>query len=320
MDKNKNKSSGMSENVGENVNLKMNMNYLYNVDYFSPIWEKQDNNQNPFTKKNQQILCYKFSSASPLNSWKNIPGYQSFKLMTSYPGLLIGTGTLHQFGSNDETEMQKGKELPGKTGSLKFFKEDAYKLGFTLDYVYGLPFLPGSSLKGTLKSCFPQKEQTYEEKLLYAEYIFSLLPEESKKCFGSLEPSEKIKLIEELRDNIFEDNDIFLGSYPRLEKESTLFESDYITPHKSPLKNPIPIQILKVRPGIPFEFFFVLHDFCAGHGGAKQEDGSEVGNQQSVFSISAEQKLNLFKACILDVGIGAKTNVGYGNMLEVTES
>ena len=71
-------------------------------------------------------------------------------------------------------------------------------------------------------------------------------------------------------------------------------KSDYITPHKSPFKDPLPIQFLKLAPESTLKFFFKLKDGV----------------------ITAKQKLLLFKVILLDRGIGAKTNVGYGQFSE----
>ncbi len=58
-----------------------------------------------------------------------------FDVVTTYPGLLIGTGYTHE-KKNDE---------------------DAFKIGFFFDYTSGMPIIPGSSVKGLLRSAFPQR-------------------------------------------------------------------------------------------------------------------------------------------------------------------
>lgn len=89
---------------------------------------------------------------------------------------------------------------------------------------------------------------------------------------------------------------MFLGAYPdnKVNNESVYLASDFITPHKS-LKNPNPISFVKIKPGIGFKFHFLLKD---GH------------------NMSAEDKCYLFKRLILDLGVGAKTNIGYGKFEE----
>ncbi|MDR2473050.1 MAG: type III-B CRISPR module RAMP protein Cmr6 [Tannerella sp.] len=66
--------------------------------------------------------------------------------------------------------------------------------------------------------------------------------------------------------------------------------TDYITPHPDPLKNPKPIKFLKILPEVEVTFRFQLQNNL----------------------ITAAKKESLFRQILLDFGIGAKTNVGYG--------
>jgi CRISPR-associated protein Cmr6 len=73
-------------------------------------------------------------------------------------------------------------------------------------------------------------------------------------------------------------------------KDNIIFGSDYITSHYSDelngeFKNPNPIKFLKILPDVTFRFQFSLDD---------------------------EKLLEKFKEIILDFGLGAKTNTGYG--------
>jgi CRISPR-associated protein Cmr6 len=65
---------------------------------------------------------------------------------------------------------------------------------------------------------------------------------------------------------------------------------------ESMLKNPIPITFLKVLPDVEFSFNFILQDH--------QKIDEKL--------VSIKRKIALFKQILLDFGIGAKTNVGYG--------
>ena len=78
---------------------------------------------------------------------------------------------------------------------------------------------------------------------------------------------------------------------------------DYITPHKDEFSNPNPIQFMRVEPGVTFRFEFLLFDYIK-----KDETGKDN------ILVSAEKKKELFKLILLDFGIGAKTNVGYGQL------
>lgn len=204
---------------------------------------------------NDAIRDFSFKTASPVEKWRalQMKGYTDFQLCTQYPGLMIGTGNEH---------------------SLKM--DGAIKCGFSFDYTTGLPYIPGSSLKGALRACFPgdgKKEEISQE---YAAYIRALLDKEDVD-------------IEQLKENIFENRDIFLGAFPVIGVAGKkLLEMEFITPHTAgKFKNPNPISQIKVRPDVKFDFCFILSDDCS-------EDGTVI--------VSAEEKKKLFKS--IDSGYG----------------
>jgi len=183
-----------------------------------------------------------------------------FKLKVAYPGLLIGTGYFHGI-PNDNNDI---------------------KSGFYFDYISGYPVIPGSSVKGVLRSFF--EGEFLEEK---QEFIEDIL----KKRID----------IEILKDEIFEGidkkgnpitiykRDKFLDAYV-LNARDKFLVFDYITPHEQ-FKEPVPIRFLKVAPGVEFLFNFELNDGI----------------------ISAKEKEKLFFELIKLNGVGAKTNSGYGS-------
>lgn len=235
-----------------------NMNYIFNVEYFD--YTRDD----LVSIANEKICGYKFPSVKMYEDLKDMEGYKSFVLYTTYPGLLMGSGNLHDVSC-------KG----------------AYKLGFSFDYVNGLPYLPGSSLKGVLRSVFPGQQK--EDKEEYESYLMGLLEE-----IGiSHVQSEDLKTLEE---EIFDFQDVFLGAYPDAEKnkDKAYLATEYITPHK-PLKNPNPISFLKVKPGVAFRFYFLVKEGTI---------------------LTAKEKIKLFKNLILEFGVGSKTNIGFGKFVE----
>ncbi len=215
---------------------------------------------------------------------------------TTYPGLLIGTGYTHQ--SDNEAE---------------------FKMGFYFDHTTGLPCIPGSSVKGVLRSEFPQLGRKLNE-LPKEKDITDI--QKSKVEFiaeltgwKGLEETEKIKKVHRLELAIFEgvdldktkeagDNEylsiydrfIFYNAYISGAKENMIFETDSIAPHPDPLKNPVPLNFLKIRPKVKFSFQFLLQDIPG-------------------LGLRRQAIMELFKSILEYTGTGAKTNVGYGQLL-----
>lgn len=218
-----------------------------------------------------------------------------FELNTIYPGLLIGSGYGHDYKSDDEKQ-----------------KSEAFKIGFFFDYTTGMPVIPGSSVKGMLRSCFPQesvktKELSSEFKNIRTQFIKEVIKEQLKiSCNVDINALED-EIFHGLKNGnsipIYK-RDIFFDAVPVriINSKNQLFDNDYITPHvkkdksyqESMLKNPEPIKFLKVSSNVVYRFEFLLH------------------NSQVCCEITKEKKLQLFKYLLLTIGIGAKTNVGYG--------
>lgn len=86
--------------------------------------------------------------------------------------------------------------------------------------------------------------------------------------------------------------------------EKGILGLDYITPHLNPLRNPNPIQFMKVLPEVQFRFQFRIPDKIVLKSG----------------EVSKDNILALFKTILMEIGIGAKTNVGYGQLVEAKAS
>lgn len=203
-----------------------------------------------------------------------------FSLDIAYPGLVTGVGINHE------------AKIEGE-----------FKLGVHFDWTYGMPVVYGSSVKGVLRSAFISKQKNGK----IIEYEDYYLKEVTKREWSQ----EEIKI---LFDAIFEgkdekgnnlsiyDRDIFFDAViTHTDSKGRILCSDSITPHgDNPLKNPIPITFLKIAPRCKLEFRFKLVD-------------TKIGD--NVFN--KEDKLKLFKKILTTVGIGAKTNVGYGQLKSV---
>lgn len=222
-----------------------------------------------------------------------LKGITAINLVTTNPGLLIGSGYSHETGIENE-----------------------YKIGFFFDHTTGLPVIPGSSVKGVLRSVFPKPDEpdskqngkkSYLKNLLKGIFDETLSDKEFDKKLIKLEKAvfegtEFVKAKESDKDEKEQripmaKRDIFFDAriIETIGNSGKIFGKDSITPHKHPLKNPIPLKFLKVLPGVVFQFSFRLSD---------------------VGGISADEKKRLFQDILLTIGAGAKTNVGYGQFVE----
>lgn len=186
-----------------------------------------------------------------------------FKLKTSYSGLLVVSGHPHEAGVKGE-----------------------FGFGSIFDYTTGLPVIPGSSVRGILRSYLENKWSVYD-----ATTGKTVLPDGDKATIlaifeGILDgsPIPKYK------------RDLFFDAVPvaTRNKNGRFIGEDTITPHKDPLMNPVPLPLIKVLPDVTYQFSFKLGD----------------------SGIKAEEKGKLFKEALLKFGAGEKTNLGYGQFTE----
>ena len=241
---------------------RMNLNYLLNRAYYESMTHAN------FGECNKALCQRRFQSGRD----KICFTASGFCLKTTYPGLLMGLGNTHAAGVGVDEKEKDGAEI---------------KLGFTLDYVTGLPVIPGSTVKGVLRSAFRRAPDFVAELLIVDE-----------------------TQVKELERAVFEEDSskiVFFDAIPvRPGDGDRLFGLDNITPHhaKDPayhgLINPVPITMLKVIPEVVFLFRF----------------GFERWNDLN--GVKEDKLLAACTTILTTLGIGAKTNVGFGAM-EVTE-
>ena len=114
-----------------------NIGLYYQKKYFNSIgFDSSDDFKNdPVTvamvaSRNQALL----KKHQLHNNWFiDQPGSNSFELKSVYPGVITGIGMKHETGIKGEL-----------------------KLGLYFDYSSGMPCIPASSVKGALRSSFPQ--------------------------------------------------------------------------------------------------------------------------------------------------------------------
>lgn len=261
-------------------NTTANIGWLFYRDYYRGL---ETGNAN-LSEKNKFITSSEFKSFKTVNEKiaEALKVFNCVEMEVLPPGLLIGSGISH------------GIPGPGD-----------FELGFQFDYTTGLPVIPGSSVKGVLRSMFPMKGESEK-----TDYIKSLLPGWN---------DDKIKKLGEILFNhddlatsetpVFFDAIVCRGVEKKLqdqnndsnnqnEEKGDILGSDFITPHgENPLKNPTPIQFMKVLPGVRFKFFFKLPKKLQG--------------------LTSDDLRSLFISILEDVGVGAKTNVGYGHLKHI---
>lgn len=257
---------------------------------------------------NDQIIGQRLSQYE--THWLGHPlANATFTVRTTYPGLLAGLGAQHSIGHEDEI-----------------------KLGFSFDHTTGLPYLPASSVKGMLRSCFPSRlaeaANTYPSGSSEAKALHAKARQYSQLLLRVLLPKAQMKdtfddqQLALLEKAIFEgqlpngkdvasvyERDLFFDAYPVRshyrgrggEDQERFLGLGAITPHGSnPLKSPTPLRLLKVLPEVSFQFQFRLQT-------------TQVGGA----TVSPLHKVRLFTEIINLFGLGAKTNVGYGNVKKV---
>ena len=251
--------------------MKQNIGKLFYQDYYKRVnfdyvigrgGKPDDDSQKSIQKMNKAIKEAELEEIKKLEICSNC-----LLAEIAYPGLVTGIGLEHS-----------SKKLKG-----------AFNLGMHFDYTTGMPVVYGSSVKGMLKSYFE---------------VF---------CAKEGIPEEEGKVLKkEIFDGVRKDGthisiykrDVFFDAViVEPNKKKHFLEEDAITPHtEGPLKEPIPITMLKIASGCKIEFRFRL-----------QESECKVNGK----TYSSGKKLNLFKDILETVGIGAKTNVGYGQFLSV---
>jgi len=276
-----------------------NIGYVFYKDYFKgldlrkfsendekKLVQKRNNTKIKPTKsgggKNERLLDQTIYKYKPSEQFIK----HCLKLYTTYPSLLVGSGYNHEIGIEGE-----------------------FKLGYYFDYTTGLPCITGSSVKGLLLSKFKHWEYiaTIVDDLKSGERKTNLKDDWIKVDWSSILEEDFCNTVFGNQESALSNykRDIFFDAFPTFEEneDKKLLASDYITPHKHPTNtaldgfaNPTPLQFIKVLPNICFQFNFQLVD--------------------SDKLLSANLKLDLFKQILLDFGIGAKTNVGYGQFTE----
>lgn len=240
-----------------------------------------------------------------------------------------GYVTVPNFGSFDFSGLKKrvnrqAKEILGETNFESIvLKPDCrlvaglgsasvYETSISLHHIYGIPYLPASSIKGIIRSWvirsvfFPEKVEGYTE-----DELRQMVKEAEEKAmsdpdfsqiFGCTGNNETGKQARKARQGLV----IFWDAFPI---KTPVIETDVLNPHYSryyskgappvDTDNPIPVYFLTVA-RTPFHFVF----------GAKEQEWKDWTIRGKVFT-------QYYKEALMFGGIGAKTAIGYGYFNEV---
>lgn len=197
--------------------------------------------------------------------------------------------------------------------------ESVYETGITLHHVYGIPYIPASSVKGVVRSwIILNKFGNKEEDAIRDEWFIDLfgcpdkIVNDRGKFKSKYDREEKDRKDDSDPDKknigiMRKGNIVFFDAFPT--KEQTI-EADIMNPHypeyyagKKPptdFQNPIPVLFLTVAK-TPFQFIF-------GYQKATEHTAFENGEKMM-------QKIEQYlREALTQHGIGAKTAVGYGYM------
>ena len=245
---------------------------------------------------------------------------------------------LEKHGYENIFENEKNKCLKLKTASRLVVGLGAghvLETSLTLHHIFGIPYIPGSALKGVVRMInfwkiaekLNKKSDEDIEKLQKQLYDDENL--NSDKNDSDKNDILKHKLL--FGTQKFKGLLVFLDAYPEIQNNQQIFELDVMTPHyqgyytknqgQGDWENPNPIPFLTVKKGITFCFNVLFDKLRAERILTLKDD--EFPNANVAKEIIKEWLSNDFSKISQDVkewieealtefGVGAKTRLGYG--------
>lgn len=304
----------------DNFNLKLNKYAFYEQEYkLNKKTNEWDSKFLFFDKRKKKLIKSNFGNF-PFNAFLQKQKKQANLITTTQPECW------HQ--------STNGRMVVGLGGT------SVYETSITLHHIYGIPYIPASSIKGVVRSWIIQQ-------IIYPNLL------EEDKTFEQLEPKEQNKKLEKaaMQGNVFaaifgtddnasdskahRGNIIFFDAFPTSEPS---IEVDIMTPHysdyygdtdnkkqKAPTdtESPIPIPFLTVAKDTKFQFIIGKQK-----GGADLKLKEEIKNSPLITKSNNKLDENSdliaittywLKQALSQHGIGAKTAVGYGYFNEKEE-
>jgi len=243
---------------------------------------------------------------------------------------------LEKHGYENIFKIEKDKCLKLKTASrlvVGFGAGHVLETSLTLHHIFGIPYIPGSALKGVVRMV----------------NFWEIVEKLNKKSDEDIEKLQKQLYEDEISNsdkNDFDKKDIlkhkllfgtqkfkallvFLDAYPEVQNNQQIFELDVMTPHyqgyytknqvPGDWENPNPIPFLTVKKGIIFCFNVLFDKFRAERLLTLKDD--EFPNQakgiikewfNDNFSKISQDVKKWIEDALTEFGVGAKTRLGYG--------
>ena len=243
---------------------------------------------------------------------------QKLVLVVKYPGIALGltTQTLIELQKIKVEKSQNSKDANESDDTVTISTGEESEITFSLDYVTGIPMITGSSVKGRLRSLCETLLQLEKSKQASIDIECQTISD-----FLNMNASDIVLSTDEWQqfiDQVFgqkddESQDVFLKNgnvqhdvfFDAFAEETNCLTNDYLTPHNpegkkgDDYKNVIPVKFLRIKPGTRIHFRFKFNDF-------------EINRGNERIQITAAQKIKFFKNLLMEYGIDAKTNKGYG--------
>lgn len=181
----------------------------------------------------------------------------------------------------------------------------ALEAGFRLHPVFGVPFLPGSGLKGAVRHALLLRLASAENLADLREETLESAPRRLRDVMRSLfgtaikdARAEERSLRADRVDSDHSGRVIALDAFP-LEGARNLVEADVLTPHHDDYRKPNPVPYLVVPAGVRWRFVVAL---APPWKGAREQACPEDSH---LLKQALEDALTLF-------GLGGKTGAGHG--------
>jgi len=245
---------------------------------------------------------------------------------------------LEKLGYENIFENEKDKCLKLKTASRLVIGLGAghvLETSLTLHHIFGIPYIPGSALKGVVRmvNFWKIAEKLNKKSDEDIEELQKQLYDDENSNSDKNDSDKNVILKHKLLFGTqnFKGLLVFLDAYPEIHNNQQIFELDVMTPHyqgyytknqvPGDWENPNPIPFLTVKKGITFCFNVLFDKFRAERILTLKDD--EFPNANVAKEIIKEWLSNDFSKISQDVkewieealtefGVGAKTRLGYG--------